>query len=282
MAYATKNKDFSINWKLRKERLYTHWTRENPVNQAQFAFRNHWRVFYRLLKNSNFNGGKRCLEVGCGRGTMSSYFTEAGYDSTLLDLSESIISVARKIFQNNKLKAKFLVADTRFLPIKDSSFDIVFSFGLLEHFRDVELPISEQIRVLKKKGLFLGYVVPEYKNNIQKQYLWINQLLKGYAKAPGVFRYKQKLYRSGYNSKNYMAIMRKFGLIDINSSGIYPVPMISHSVEFPFTLMPPKSEKALVKYLEKILKSRRKLRADPWLCKEGYGQAFLLWGLKNK
>jgi len=57
--------------------------------------------------------------------------------------------------------------------------------------------------------------------------------------------------------------------------------MISHSIDFPFSLMPQKSEQELVQYFKKILiEIEKKTGTHPWLCKEGYGNAFLVWGVK--
>jgi hypothetical protein len=58
--------------------------------------------------------------------------------------------------------------------------------------------------------------------------------------------------------------------------------MISHSIDFPFSLLPPAAERVLVKHFESELekvKARNEGR-NPWLCAEGYGQAFLVWGTK--
>ncbi len=70
---------FEKSWQGRTEAYYNHWTRGAPKNQIQFAFRNHWIVFKELMNNRNFINGKRCLEVGCGRGSISSYFSYASY-----------------------------------------------------------------------------------------------------------------------------------------------------------------------------------------------------------
>lgn len=289
MAKKIKNKisrdgdkeSFIKSWQKREEKFYNHWTRREPKNQIQLAFKNHWEVFQGLMKDKLFNKGKRCLEVGCGRGTISAYFSYAGYDCTLLDISPEAIETAKEIFKKNNLKAKFKVGDVNNLPFKDNSFDVVVSIGLLEHFEDVETPIKEQVRVLDKGGIFLGYVVPKYKDNIQKDYEWINEILKGYLREKINVYPKEKIFRSDASSKVYIKVLKKNKLRNINSSGVYPLPMISHSIEFPFTLMPEKSEKTIVNYFEKILNQRRKLtKKHPWFCKEGYGQAFLIWGFK--
>jgi hypothetical protein len=158
------------------------------------------------------------------------------------------------------------------------------SIGLLEHFQDIESPIKEQIRVLDNGGIFLGYIVPKYRNNIQKDYNWINSILEGYiTEKKEIFQsQKENLYRTNYDSKKYIEIAKKYGLNNVQSSGIYPLPMISHSIEFPFTLMPEKSELVILNHFEKCLEDRKKYSdMNPWLCEEGYGQAFLIWGFKK-
>lgn len=274
---------FDTNWKNRKESLYTHWTRSEIENQIQLAFRNHWTLFSELMEREpNYNGGKRALEIGCGRGSLSCYFSEAGFDCTLVDLSESVIDVAKNIFEKNNLKANFQVGDANALEIADNSFDVIYSIGLLEHFEDIEKPLKEQIRVLDKGGIWFGYIVPKYTDNVQKDYEWINEILKGYHKqTEQVTVHKESVYRSDFGSERYVPILEKLGLKNIQVSGVYPLPMISHSIDFPFSLMPKDSEKALVKHFEKMLKENRaKTGKHPWLCEEGFGNAFLVWGVK--
>lgn len=277
-------KSFDINWKNRDETHYTHWTKNKVKNQIQLAFRNHWKLFSEIIKKQkNFNKGKRVLEIGCGRGSLSCYFSDSGFDCTLVDLSKKVIDVAKNIFKKNKLNARFSVDDTNSLKFSDNSFDIIFSIGLLEHFEDIKKPLKEQIRVLDKGGIWFGYIVPKYTHNIQADYSWVNKVLKGYSqKINRTVNYKQKIFRSDAGSKKYIPILKKLGLKHIQASGVYPLPMISHSIEFPFSLMPDESEKFLVKYFENILKKiKAKTGKNPWLCKEGFGNAFLIWGIKK-
>ena len=281
--YTGNNEEWNKNWQLRKEAFYTHWTKNEPENQIQLAFRNHWKLFNTFMDSPLFNGGKRVLEVGAGRGSLSSYFSEAGFDCTLLDLSPDVIEIAKKIFSNNKLPAKFLVGDAYNLNLEDNSFDLVFSIGVFEHFEDIATPIREQIRILDKGGLFIAYIVPEYQNNIQENFHWVNDILKGYVDSTNSDSQqsgKHEVYRSDRGSEKYIPVLEEFGLKNISSSGTYPLPMISHSINFPFSLMPSESEKSFVKYLESILKSNTGF-PHPWMCNEGEGNAFVVWGYKD-
>ena len=273
---------FDKNWQSREEAHYIHWTRGRPRNQIQLAFRNHWTLF-REIMGPGF-AGKRALEVGCGRGSMSAYFSEAGFDCTLVDLSSSVIDTARKIFEHHALKARFEVGDALALPYSNGAFDVVYSIGLLEHFEELEKVISEQVRILDRGGLFLGYVVPKFSDNIQNQYEWINQILKNMVRRESSTPANEKVavFRSDALSASYLPIMKRLGLKNTGSSGVYPLPMISHSIDFPFTLLDENSESVLVEEFEKILARRREeTKRHPWLCEEGYGQAFLLWGTKS-
>jgi ubiquinone/menaquinone biosynthesis C-methylase UbiE len=274
---------FDKNWKNREEALYTHWTRGTIQNQIQLAFRNHWELFTDIMQETpSFNKGRKVLEIGCGRGSLSCYFSDNGYDCTLVDISESVINVAKNIFEANELKANFLVGDANNLELNDNTFDVIYSIGLLEHFEDIETPLKEQLRVLKDGGIWFGYIVPKYTDNIQKDYEWINDILKGYENSKNMQQVnKEEVFRSDYGSERYIPILEKHGLKNIHSSGVYSVPMISHSIDFPFSLMPEESEKAFVKYLNFLLeKNGAKTGKHPWLCEEGYGNAFLIWGTK--
>ena len=275
-------KAFEKNWNSRIETSYIHWTRGEPENQIQLAFRNHWELFKEIM-GGEFRGN-RVLEVGCGRGSLSAYFADNGFDCTLLDSSESAIKAAKNVFKKSGLKAKFDVGDAMSLPYHDGAFDIVFSIGLLEHFEDIETPIIEQMRVLCKDGLFLAYVVPKYTDNVQKDYEWINELLKESMNFDlcDCVNQKEHVFRSDADSVRYIEVLKKNLVREINASGVYPLPMISYSVEFPFTLLNAASEIILVEQFQEALDKRReKSKRNPWLCTEGFGQAFLIWGYKK-
>jgi ubiquinone/menaquinone biosynthesis C-methylase UbiE len=274
---------FDANWKARQETDYTHWVRGDVKNQIQLAFRNHWSLFRDLMSNEPlYSGGKRVMEIGCGRGSLSCYFSDAGYKCTLVDLSKSVLETAKKIFSTNQLDAEFVIGDANSLDIPDKSFDVIYSIGLLEHFDDIETPLKEQIRVLDDGGIWFGYIVPKYKNNVQTEFSWINDILEGYHEKNDTAPVnKQKIFRSDYGSKRYTSILKQLGLKNIQASGVYPLPMISHSIDFPFSLMPDRSEHQLVRHFEKVLAERKtKNGTHPWLCDEGYGNAFLVWGVK--
>ena len=94
----------------------------------------------------------RVLEIGCGLGTDGVQFARAGADYTGVDLTEAAIDLARKNFEQCGLQGEFKVADAENLDFADSSFDLVYSHGVLHHTLDIGRAVSEIHRVLKPEG----------------------------------------------------------------------------------------------------------------------------------
>jgi len=269
--------EFRANWSSRKESQYNHWTKGSPTNQVQFAFRNHWEVFSALMGNRPPGVS---LEVGCGRGSLSSYFAANGWQTSLLDFSPEVIDIAAKIFETNAHKGHFVTGDANDLPFEDNSFDTVSSIGLLEHFEDASITLQEQWRVLKPGGWIFAYIVPERPNNVQKYFRWLNTVLKhtvGRLLAKKDSVQKQDIYRNDYTSNAYLPVVEKFSPNRIVVTGMYSMPMISHSPEFPFSLLPPAMEKVLVALFGAAVTIRKHITSrHGWLCSEPMGQAFLI------
>lgn len=272
--------EFDRNWRQRSEAVYNHWTRGRPKNQVQLAFRSHWEVFHDLIGPLAEKRGK-ALEVGCGRGSLSSYFADDGWDVTLLDYSSAVLETARRAFEINGHTAEFTTGDANSLPYPENSFDVTYSIGLLEHFEDVQLAISEQLRVLKPGGWFLGYIVPERPDNLQRYFTGINWVLKSlsrlFSSAKSDKVQKADVYRSDNYSEQYIKAIEGLEYRNLTVFGMYSMPMISHSPEFPFSLLPAPLEWVLTRIFEFSLGVRKLLTGKHgWKCSEKMGQAFLL------
>ena len=172
------------------------------------------------------------------------------------------------------------------MPLQANKFDSVFSIGLIEHFENPMDVIKEQYRVLKPGGKILAYIVPSKIVQVQEEFEWINNILKeeknaAILKNADNIVAKQNVYRSSLSIKDYMPMFEDIGFSNLKSSGIYSMPMISHSVEFPFTLLSSRAEEVIVDKLNKHLMERPdNIYNDPWLCDENYGHAILVWGEK--
>jgi SAM-dependent methyltransferase/uncharacterized protein YbaR (Trm112 family) len=98
--------------------------------------------------------GARFLEIGCSWGRWCIAAARKGYRPIGIDPSLKGIRSARRVARQLGIDALYLVADGRYLPFPDSSFDQVFSYSVLQHFskNDVRLVLPEIRRVLRIGG----------------------------------------------------------------------------------------------------------------------------------
>ncbi len=100
---------------------------------------------------------RRLLDVGCGGGQSAIRLKEL-YPHlciTGIDLSDDMITGARKRAQQKGLAIQFEVADVQALPFPEASFDVVFSFGSAKHWPDPLRGLGECWRVLTPAGELL-------------------------------------------------------------------------------------------------------------------------------
>jgi len=110
--------------------------------------------------------GEKLLEVGCGTGHWSQFFSGYGFEVTGVDVSQRMIDTAKS---KNISDASFQVADGHSLPFADGTFDITAAVTILEFVRDAELVLREMVRCTRKSGrILLGVLNELSKVNRQK------------------------------------------------------------------------------------------------------------------
>ncbi len=87
--------------------------------------------------------GAAVLDLGCGPRDQATPMEYLGYQYLGVDYSGS---------------AADLLADAHALPFKPASFDVVFSYAVLEHLHNPFVAVSEIVRVLKPGGVYIGTV----------------------------------------------------------------------------------------------------------------------------
>ena len=87
------------------------------------------------------------LEVGCGTGHWSQFFSDYGFEVTGVDVSERMIKIAQG---KNIASASFRIADAHSLPFEGNSFDVTAAITTLEFVHDAELVLQEMVRCTRK------------------------------------------------------------------------------------------------------------------------------------
>jgi ubiquinone/menaquinone biosynthesis C-methylase UbiE len=87
--------------------------------------------------------GCKLVDVGCGTGISTDFWTQFGCSCIGIDPSEGLLK------QNTYGKSRFLQMGAEALDFADKSFDVVVSFTAAQNFTDVLLGIQEIKRVGK-------------------------------------------------------------------------------------------------------------------------------------
>jgi SAM-dependent methyltransferase len=127
------------------------WTREQDIADIY----PHSDSLFRNLSGFTSPANLKALEVGGGSGRDSAALAKAGAQVTVVDYAQQALRTIRNVLDRANKPGKLVRADGFQLPFPDNTFDIVFHQGVLEHFREPEPFLRENVRVLKPGGLLL-------------------------------------------------------------------------------------------------------------------------------
>ena len=150
-----------------KYQVKQHWEREtcgsrygrSDDREEYFdeIYRSRYESTRYLREFARFNEarGKRVLEIGVGCGCDFRSWVENGARVTGIDLTEAAIRLTAEHLAVKGLDVEeheLRTADAERLPFEDSTFDILYSYGVFHHTPDTEAALAEAHRVLKPDG----------------------------------------------------------------------------------------------------------------------------------
>jgi 2-polyprenyl-3-methyl-5-hydroxy-6-metoxy-1,4-benzoquinol methylase len=183
----------------------------NEVDKKKFFVEPHLKKFAQIKNFKN----KNILEVGCGIGTMASYFAKKGANYTGIDLSDKSIEITKKRFELFKLKGNIFQANCEELSRyfkKGKKFDLIFSFGVIHHTPNISKAISE-IKKLMNKNSILKIMI--YSKNSYKNFL-INENLERFERKDNV------PIANTYSIEETKKLFKNFKIIEIKKDHIFP------------------------------------------------------------
>ena len=95
----------------------------------------------------------RALELGCGSGWVSWLLAEAGYEVWMCDFEANSLATGRVFAHPNIGPGRRFVADARYAPFADRSFDLILFKEFVHHVSDYTSLFREANRVLKDGGI---------------------------------------------------------------------------------------------------------------------------------
>jgi len=130
----------------------------NPSDMrlTNFVNRRFHQVFQKLFEKVE-TSSMRMIEIGCAKSAWLPYFAkEFGFSVAGLDYSPIGCLMAEEVLQANGVKGEILCADL-FSPPQDKLgvFDVVVSFGVVEHFDDTVSCLKAISSLLKPGGVLI-------------------------------------------------------------------------------------------------------------------------------
>lgn len=206
------------------------------------------------------------LDVGCGAGTQSRFWTEGGHCYRGIDINEPLVQLARRRAAEQAINARFDVGSATELPCDDATVDICLLPELLEHVADWQGCLNEAMRVLRPGGLIYintsSKLCPKQQEFNLPFYGWYPHWLKRYFEHRAVTdrpdlanyaKYPAVNWFSVYGLRNYLEpqgfqCLDRFDLIETTGKGtavrlvlsmlrsLPPLRLLGHLVT-PYTLV---------------------------------------------
>lgn len=136
---------------------------KNPVDRR-------FQDFFRKYLPTN----SRVLEVGCAASNWLPFFGQGmGCELWGADYSRAGLALTQKNLGMFGLTAQLLEGDFVTLPIEKNSIDIVFTKGVIEHYKDPTPLFQKTIEVLKPGGVVLT-MIPNFRGIWGSLLKWVN------------------------------------------------------------------------------------------------------------
>jgi ubiquinone/menaquinone biosynthesis C-methylase UbiE len=135
-----------------------------------------WAKLDRLFRMVPPEAPLHVLDFACGNGVLFPTWEAYGQMTVGIDLHVTAAHRVRKHFRLEKISLARSQGGN--LPFRDESFDLAFAASTLEHFANLQVPLKEIRRVLRRGGQ-LVFLCP----NENEFYGW-GRRLAGYEKPP--------------------------------------------------------------------------------------------------
>ncbi len=162
---------------------------------------------HRFLKKFINRPNMSCLEVGCAPGGYLAYFAKE-FDCQIFgfDYSNIGIAITKKNLDIQGIKGKLYWKDIldNSMPFGQQQFDIVCSFGLVEHFENWPVVIKKISEFVKPSGLMITTIPNLFGINGFISKIFRPKIYYGHKKiSPADLKSKQKMLNMNLISCNY-------------------------------------------------------------------------------
>jgi 2-polyprenyl-3-methyl-5-hydroxy-6-metoxy-1,4-benzoquinol methylase len=192
------------------QEFYEYYAAESESERALQRFRSIRDCVLRVVEKGN--GGVTPLEVldiGCGAGTQSMLWAEAGHHVYALDVNEPLLELGKQRAASSGYDIDFRLGTALELPWAEESMDVCLVIELLEHVDAWERCLKEFARVLKPGGvLFLttsNKLCPIQQEFNLPFYSWYPAAIKHYCERLAMTTHPQLANYAKYPAVNWFS-----------------------------------------------------------------------------
>lgn len=187
--------------------------------------------------------GKKLVDIGCGTGVLSTYFANAGYEVTGVDLSESMLTVAQNRSLENGTDISFIcqsMAELEGVDGVDVAVIAIDSLNYLETLDSVEQTFQRVFDALNPNGQLFFDVHSLYKMDViypngpftyedeQVAYLWHTEVgeeahsiyhdITFFVRGESGYyeRFEESHFQRTYPVETFLSLLEKVGFTKVN------------------------------------------------------------------
>lgn len=128
----------------------------NQQDFSSYCYQQRMDVAISWLDDLNLCEDSKILDAGCGSGRLSNETAKRCYKVFGMDYSHGMLTKANNICNgDDKPNVTFLQGDIEFLPLKDSSFDVIVCLGVIAYLKAEDKALRELARALKPGGVLI-------------------------------------------------------------------------------------------------------------------------------
>lgn len=203
-----------------KKKTAMHWDR-TPCGSRYVPLKQMNKVYFEKQKESRYSDdlwlvdeiaslnvkGKKVLEVGYGMGTDHLELAKKGGIMHGISITPHDKEITDKRFEIYGYESDTIVGDAENMPYANSSFDFVYSVGVLHHCPDFDKSLKEIYRVLKPGGE--AYIAVYNRDSV---FFWWTLFFCGWILNPKFWKYtlKQRISLLEYPNDDPNLVVKLF------------------------------------------------------------------------
>lgn len=134
--------------------------------------------YFDIVTNEMVNKNTYMIDIGCGSGRWTDYFTDKAGFIEAIDPSDAVLVADNMLGDKPNVRVSKASVDT--IPWPDETFDFGMSIGVLHHIPDTKQALINCVKKIKTGGYFYVYLYYRFDNRgpIFKGIFYLSNLMR--------------------------------------------------------------------------------------------------------